>query len=434
MKVRYPRVLIIANNCFSKSNSNGRTLGNLFYGWPKEYLAQMCIIPQDPNWDLCDNYYCMSDRAMLSAFIHFHKGKGVQLKSLDYRKNESSGNIGRKNVGKKTIQKVLLRELVWAGKRWNSKDFNEWVDSFNPEVIVLQLGDCCFMLNIVLHLSKSRNIPLIIYNTEGYYFFERNWHHLTRMDWAVFPFYRKYYRLKVEQVLAYASHSVYLNDKLKEDYDAQFHKPSTAIYNSSDLVASTKPLFQDDIPKIAYLGNLGLDRDSALIEVGEVLQQINSSYYIDVYGGASEDVEARLRSARGVHFHGRVLYDEVKRVISESDILFHVETEKGYKERQLQYAFSTKIADSVASGRCFVVYAPAELACSKYVKHYDCGWVASNKEELKKQLLAIVSDKAKREQTIKNALIVAEKNHNYANNAKLFQSILMAVERTSPMV
>lgn len=55
--IPYKRVLVISNNCFSQSNSNGRTLGNLFHGWPKENLAQMCVIAQDPNWELCDNYF-----------------------------------------------------------------------------------------------------------------------------------------------------------------------------------------------------------------------------------------------------------------------------------------------------------------------------------------------------------------------------------------
>ena len=63
------KVLVISNNCFSLSNSNGRTLGNLFVGWPKSDLAQFCVIAQDPNWELCDNYYCLEDKTVLKSFI-----------------------------------------------------------------------------------------------------------------------------------------------------------------------------------------------------------------------------------------------------------------------------------------------------------------------------------------------------------------------------
>lgn len=425
----YKRVLVVSNNSFSLSNSNGRTLGNLFYGWPKENLAQMCVIAQDPNWELCENYYCIEDKSMLCAFTRLQKVEGRKLvkNELNTDNLQTTSNTMRANVGKKTVFKVALRELVWAHKRWNSEDFQHWVDEFSPDVVVLQFGDSFFMLDIAYHIAKTRNIPLVIYNTEGYYFFPRNWHHVTKMDWMLFPIYNRIYRKKVERVMKLAKHSVYLNDKLKEDYDEMFGGASTVIYNSSSVEWSDAPMFAGDAPKICYLGNLGLDRDSGLIEIGEVLHSINPKYKINVYGKAAESIQKRFENAPGVDYKGLVSYDEVKRIIAESDILFHVETEKGYKERQLQYAFTTKVADSVASGRCFVVYAPEVLACSKYIRLHRCGWVASNKEELRTQIEHIISNKKERDEILANAKRVATENHSLMGNAKKFQEILKSV-------
>lgn len=425
------RILVISNNCFSVSNSNGRTLGNLLYGWPKENLAQICVIAQDPNWDLCDNYYCIEDKSMLRAFTHFRKAAGRRLQSTEAEEESKQpvGDTKRVNVGKKTVGKVALRELVWACKRWNSRDFQQWVDEFNPEVVVLQFGDSFFMLDIAYYIATTRNIPLVIYNTEGYYFFPRNWHHVTNMDWLLFPIYNRIYRRKVERVMKLSKHSVYLNDKLKEDYDRVFGNASTVIYNSSSVEWSYAPLFTGDALKICYLGNLGLDRDSGLIEIGEVLHSINPKYKINVYGKADDAMQARFAKAPGVDYRGLVSYEEVKRIIAESDILLHVETEKGYKERQLQYAFTTKVADSVASGRCFVVYAPEVLACSKYIRLHRCGWVASNKEELRLQIEHVIRDKNERDEILANAKRVAIENHSLIGNAKKFQEILKSVER-----
>ena len=141
-----------------------------------------------------------------------------------------------------------------------------------------------------------------------------------------------------------ASHCIYLNDKLKEDYDKTFNVQSTVIYNSCSISKSDEPLFSNDPPRISYLGNLGLDRDSALVEIGSVLQELNDAYSINVYGRADENMQQRFDVAPGVNYKGLISYDEVRTIISNSDILFHVETEKGYQERQLQYAFTTKIA------------------------------------------------------------------------------------------
>lgn len=422
------RVLVVSNNCFSPSNSNGRTLGNLFNGWPKENLAQFCVIAQDPAWDVCDNYYCLEDRTVLSAFKHCRKAVGRRLSApVGKSKDENQVDTKRRNIGRKTLLKMMLREMVWAHNRWKNKDFEEWVDAFNPNVVVLQFGDSSFMIDIALYIAQSRRIPLVVYNTEGYYFFPRNWYFPSKFDCVLFPIYKSYYKERVRKLMAYASHSVYLNDKLREDYDKEFGGESTVIYNSSGLQQGSTPEFNDEIPHISYLGNLGLDRDAALVEVGEVLQSIDKRFYIDVYGNADERISQTLNAARGVVFHGSVSYEKVKEVIADSDILFHVESERGYKERQLQYAFSGKIADSVSSGKCFVLYAPKELACSKYIIETGAGWFAKDKTELKRVLSDILNNKTERDMVLAKAKIIAEQNHSFEGNARKFQNILLNV-------
>lgn len=423
------KILCISNNCFSQSNSNGRTLGNLFYGWPKEDLAQFCVIAQDPAWNVCDNYYCLEDRTMLVAFKHYKKavGRKLQVPSETVEHNVKPIDTQRRNIGKKTLPKVMLRELVWAFNRWKSSDFEQWVDSFNPDVVVLQFGDSSFMIDIALYIAHSRKIPLVVYNTEGYYFFSRNWYFKSKLDGILFPIYRHSYQNRVCKLMAYASHSVYLNDKLQEDYDNEFGGKSSVIYNSSGLHNCSAPAFDNVVPHISYLGNLGLDRDSALAEVGEVLYNIDSRYHIDVYGNADIKIAKTLNEAKGIVFHGCVSYKKVKEVIEDSDILFHVESERGYKERQLQYAFSGKIADSVSSGKCFVLYAPRELACSKYIINTGAGWFADNKTELKQIIKSIINNANGRDIVLEKAKVVAKLNHSFEGNAHKFQNILLNV-------
>lgn len=419
------RVLVVSNNCFSPSNSNGRTLGNLFYGWPKKNLAQMCVIAKDPAWDICDNYYCIEDHSMLSAFLRGRKAMGRRLVRQDASSKVSTPiDTQRRKIGRKTLLKMMVREFVWSHKRWRSSDFERWVDGFNPDVIVLQFGDSSFMIDIALHIAQSRKIPLVVYNTEGYYFFNKFWYYHTALDGILFPFYKHRFHKRVRQLMKYACHSVYLNDELKDDYDDAFGKASTVIYNSSSMQRYTTPLFTDDVPHICYLGGLGHGRDRAIKEVGEVLHGIDERYHIDVYGPGEESIVRRLRQSVGVEYHGYVSYDKVRDVIGESDILFHVEPSSDYNS-QLRYAFSGKIADSVMSGKCFVLYAPKELACSKYIIDNRCGWFAEEKDDLRDVLLRVIGDKQERSAILERAKIVARENHSYEGNAKKFQSVLM---------
>ena len=77
----YPRVLVFSNTCFSKSDSNGRTLGNLFSGWPKGRLAQFYIKSATPDFDVCDRYFLVTDGQALKAA--FGKCKSGIVKSGD---------------------------------------------------------------------------------------------------------------------------------------------------------------------------------------------------------------------------------------------------------------------------------------------------------------------------------------------------------------
>lgn len=419
------RVLVVSNNCFSPSNSNGRTLGNLFHGWPQENLAQFCVIAQDPAWEVCNNYYCLEDRTLLSAFKHGKRavGRKLQMPLPVNTAHVVPKDTKRGLVGKKTLLKMMLREVVWAFNRWKSNDFEKWVDNFRPDIVVLQFGDSSFMIDIALYIAQSRNIPLVVYNTEGYYFFEKNWYNHSSTDLLLFPFYKYEYRKRVKRLMNYACHSVYLNDELKADYDDVFNKQSTVIYNSSSMQIGNPPKFIEGKTKISYLGGLGHGRDLAIIDVGDVLTNIDDKLYIDVYGPADEDALKRLSEAKGVVYHGVVPYDKVIETIYESDILFHVEPiSEDYNH--LKYGFSGKIADSLTSGKCFVLYAPKELACSKYMIQNKCGWFAEDKEDLQDVLLRVINNKQEREQILEKAKIVAKENHSFEKNAERFQTIL----------
>ena len=426
----YPRVLVVTINSLSKSNSNGRTLGSMFEGWPKDKLAQICVAESDPDWELCDNYYCINDRAIMKAFLKLRKAegriltKGNSLSSFDQKADENR----RKKAGEKTYSKMIMRELVWACNRWQCEKLNCWIDHFNPEIVLYMMGDSIFMPHIALTIAKGKDIPMVIFNTEAYYFFRDNCYKHEWSDFVLHPLFMHFYKKKIRELFEYSRKSIHCNSLLKQDYDKEFGGDSTVIYTGSTVEFAPKKMNPNNV-RFSYLGNLGLDRDSALIEIGELLNSIDKSYKIDVYGRASNSIEERLRKSVGVEYRGLVDYEEVKSVIAESDILFHVETEKGLKEKLLKYGFSTKIADSIASGKAFVLYAPFDMASTKYILESGAGWYASNTEELRSAITSIIYNDNLRNQIIEKAREVSLTNHNMKNNANLFRSVISSCVR-----
>lgn len=319
---------------------------------------------------------------------------------------------------------MLLRNLVWDSRLWHGAEFEAWLDRLNPALIVLQSGDSAFMLNIAVGISKIRHIPLVVYNTEGYYFFDHNYLPYHWSDKIAFPIFRHLYRKSFRRLMKQADHAIYLNDRLKSDYDKAFAGKSDVIYNSSSLTfdihynIKARPIF-------SYLGNLGIKRPEALVEFADVLGRIDKNLHLDIYGDADSRARQLFKTCPFISFHGLVSYDKVREIMQESDVLVHVEKNDPVLARELRYAFSTKIADSLCSGRNFIVYAPTSLACAQYVKTTGAAWQASDPEDLEIAISSLLSDSAKRTAVLDNARHIASVNHSAAKNAARFRSIIL---------
>lgn len=423
--MEYPKVLVVSNNSFSKTSSNGRTLGNLFTGWPKEKLAQFCVSTTTPDYDICDNYYLLTDKSVLDAFLHFRRGKRCQIE-------ENLGTEGNTAIKGKKINKTPLRNLIrhaiWGWNRWYTQEMKDWVDDFNPEVVLLMNSDATFVLDIALKIASTKNIPLIMFNTEGYYFIKGTKHRkLGFVGWVSRKLYNHIYRRHFRRVMKKVDLSIHLNSLLVRDYKEEFGGKHMVLYTGSGVQFDSSNLNLDK-PVFVYLGNFGFDRPLALIEIANVLQSIDHSYKLDVYGKTpSSQVEKLLCDCDSITYHGMVPYEKVVEVLHSATILFHAEHQSLKYEEALRYGFSTKIADSIASGHPFLMYSSPNTAGAQYVIETGAAWFAQNKDELKNTIISILSDDVKRIAVLSVARKTAEENHNIEKNRKLFVNAINSV-------
>lgn len=247
------------------------------------------------------------------------------------------------------------------------------------------------------------------------------------MDSLFFPIYKRIYDSSYRKAMKEASYAVYLNEMLKNDNDNSFSVPSTVIYNSSTMEPSDF-CFNTVIPTFTYLGNFGFNRASALCTIADTLVSIHKDYKLNVYGNPSTEVQKLLESNPGIVFHGFVSYSEVLNIINKSDCLFHAESQEEQFAESLKYGFSTKIADSLCSGRPFVLFASDNIACSKYIIRTQAGWFANDADSLRSALISILSNPEERKRRLSIAKTVAKENHSAAINSQKFQSILISLK------
>lgn len=414
------KVLVISNNCFSKTDSNGRTLGNFFLGWDKSCLAQFYIQNSQPDFDYCENYFRVTDAQALSA-LKTGKCNGGVVEKPQEDSQKSAGQGASKS--KRNALTMTARNMVWQAGMWQKCGFWQWVAEFAPDVVLLQAGDCAFMYRLAAKVAKKHNAKLVIYNSEAYYFKNFDYFRSAGLAKLFYPFFRMDLRKALRKAYRAAAYIIYLCDSLKRSYDQEFSAPSETIYTASELKAGAteknNPVFT-----VSYCGNLGLDRHKGLMDIAQVLQKISKDIYVDVYGRAGENVIEDFSGCSGIRYHGLIPYEQVKSVMYGSDLILHTESFDDFYREDLKFAFSTKIADSLSCGTCFLLYAPENLACSQYLTEHKAAYVVSRKEDLADVLKQLITEPEARSKYIARALALAEKNHRAETNKKRFQDIL----------
>lgn len=411
------RTLVIANACFSKEGANGRTLENLFSGVNKEKVAQFFVYGK-PDFQMCNRYYQISDKDALKSIFPFVKVNGEikEDKGNDNNPTEKKGLEAVEKIPHKTPFKVLTREIVWKLSEWNRKSFWKWVDDFKPQVVFLFIANNTFLIRMAIQVAKKYQIPIIIYTTEGYNFM--NFNYITNKPSVAYNLYYSWLAKAYGNIALYIKCGFFNNTLLRDCYQRMYGYPCQCIMNSSsiDYTINTKVVPYQDM-QITYLGNLGLGRHKALMEVAQALQEIDKSLHLDVYGMApDEGAVSEMQQCKGIRYYGLIPYEEVVKVIHNSNLLVHAELNDPIVTRDLKFAFSTKIADSICSGTPFFVYANESLAETIFLKETECAFIVNDRHQLKEVLIKALSDEEARKSVVVRAKDVRDKymTGNYA--------------------
>lgn len=408
------RILIISNECLSQTSSNGRTLLNLLNGYHSSALAQS-YIHGTPDLTACENYFRISDNKALRAFLH--KKAQIESKAIDTQKH---------NKPQRNCRNMVLRDIVWMSYKWWDKAFDDFINDFDPEVVLLQAGDSPFMYAIARKISRLRNIPLVMYNSESYVLKKRIYNSAKLYSLWHFILQRRLKR-QYKLLMKDCSYCVYSMEHLEKAYQAAYPHPekSATLYISYSTLNEAKTT-RDQPFTLAYCGNLGVGRSDCIKEIADVLYRLDKNSKMIICGKfpSVKDQEAVCTNPV-VDYRGIVAYEEVQNIIKNASMVIHCEKED--RLENLRYAFSTKIADLLASGKPFIVYASHEYPFVEYLERNKAAHIAGNQNELEAILSECMTDKTFMNSKIENALLLAESNHNISKNAQAFHNIINAV-------
>ncbi|WP_231269395.1 glycosyltransferase [Nocardioides sp. cx-169] len=327
---------------------------------------------------------------------------------------------------------MLARELLWSAAHVRGlSTFEKFVADFRPQVILVQAGDSIFMLRLALALSKAHSAPLLVYNSEDYFFKKSNYLD-DRNNRASAPLYRIWHRVlrrAIRATFRHASHVFYSCSPLQQTFSDLSNAPSSVLLTSTEISPRTTTATTEAID-LVYTGNLGLGRLEALLEVASVAHDINRAAVLRIFGPPpTAAVLATLASAPAVRYCGLVDQSTVIKAITSSHLNIHVESFNPAYRAQLTHAFSTKIADYLATGTCLFAYAPPEIASTQYLKETQSAIVADSPENLRPSLQKAMREPRMRACSSARAIEVAETNHSATRNNYHFREIAIQAAR-----
>lgn len=375
------KLLVVSNNFLSFDNNNGKVMKNYLNAFSNNEIANFYI-----SNDIADSSiasFNVTNKQALKSFLSF----GIVKDS----KNKKTLSEQRNSSIKYSPLKHLIRYLIWKSGFWKSKSYKAFIKKEKPERIVTFLGNNPYLLELSMKLSKKMNIPLVLFIGEDYPLKKFNYIEGKEKMGFFFKIFHRIEKKNFKKVINKCKLVIFNSDYIKDAYIKKYNIINwKVVYHLS----SQKPLSKNNDSKtILYAGNLGLGRLDALIEISNVLQEIDSTLILKIFGNASEIDIQKLNKLENIHYNSFISNTELQEEYKNARLFLHVEKSNDFNNIDLRFAFSTKIADMICSHKPFLVYAPEKLACVKHLLKYSSDFVCSKPENLKEKLINLLSDK-----------------------------------------
>lgn len=416
------RILVISNNAFHLTSSNGRTLGSLLSEIDKKDLMQFCLSGNSISNELLSSCYRISDPQMLHGFfkneIHAVKLSGKITKELDNRLQADTRNLKKKRQIKRSALTMLIRESIWK-QGIRKTDFMKIADDFNPDLVIYQMGDNAFLVELAMWVAQRCHAKVVVYTTEDYYF--KTWDYFRRKDRAgiLYKIFHRKYQKSIIRLFRTAKLLIANTPELAWQYENEFDVPTKYIMASASNFSETENYGGGHI---VYAGGLGLNRHKSLIEIARVLKEMD--FDLDLYGTGNDEVMYELGQETNINLKGFVDYETVKSRMKSARLIIHAESFDEFYRKDCRSAFSTKIPDCLACGVPLFLYAPEDMAVTKYLISEENAFVCCKKQLLKDILKSALNDCVARSNIVQKAKECSEKNHNFFRNSMVMKNYL----------
>lgn len=433
--MNYPKVLIIGQP-FNNDTGGGITLSNLFQGWERDKIAVASLgyaLLNNIDTDVCDTYYRLGykEHKWHFPFNFLQRKYPSGLVKFDEKKIQNL-TIPKSKLRVKLIMDMFFPLLEYSGlyhyivKTRLSADFCRWVDSFNPDVIYAQTIDregILFCLAVQAYMNK----PLIFHMMD---------------DWPAIVsskgLFKKYWQKKIDKefriLLDKADVLMSISDEMAREYKNRYNKDFITFHNTIDIGFWKKYQRSDyelsAVPTILYAGRIGLGIETSLELIAKAIERVNDELKISIKFILQTQSKPQWADKYENCVHKDfVSYNDLPKIFSEADFLLLPYDFSPESFKYIKYSMPTKVPEYMISGTPIIIFAPEETATVKYAKKNKWAKVITenNIGEVSDAVKQLIEDKHLREHIAKNAISIAEKNHNSVDVKNQFAKVIQTL-------
>lgn len=409
------KVLVITYLPWRNDTSVGNSYSNIFHGMEERIeFAHIYIRDGMPENNLVHKYFHISEKGLMkSVFNRMPVGNSFYLDDpMDTPKVKFSKNYNRMRRYRWEIF-LFARDMVGRFGVWKSKELIKFVDEFEPDIIFGTLGYVPLINNLMIFLKRHLNVPLVTYPWDDYY-------SLKRLSFSPMFWIRNLSERRLIKKCAQESTYLYtITEQMQKEYTKYFKKECRLLYKGYDFSKSPNIKENCDNPiQMVYMGNIGSGRWKVLRKIAETIKKINEGrikIQLRIYTLSPIDktIEDALNISESSKLMEPVPNEDVLKVMSEADILLHVEPTTLKDRLFFRLSFSTKIVDYLYSGRC-ILAAGGYTAAMEYLLKNDAAIVELNENNFLNTLCKLVNNTSLISEYAIKARRCGECNHNIA--------------------
>lgn len=377
------RVLVCSIPCWNKKTGSD-TFSTLMEGYEVENIANLYIREDMPDSPVCHNYFRISENAVIKSVIKRGLKTGKQIVTTDtvltddnFVNAEITAQRYKKYGAKRNWLLIYARELLWKLGKWKTKELDEFVDEFKPNVVFFAMEGYIHFNRIVSYILKRTGAKGVGYFWDDNFTYKQS----KRLGHRIFRYFQ---RKSLKKISKCCSHFFAISPKTKREADEFFKVNCELLTKPIDF---ENVVFNEYVPsspiKMLYTGKLIIGRYDTIKLIGKALNEINKDSLkieLDVY--TTTQIKNKDELSPYVHILGAIPQTEVAKVQADADVLLFVEAIDGPDVKTARLSFSTKLTDYFRSGKCIFAVGNEDVAPMEYLREEDAALVATNYDEI----------------------------------------------------